>query len=148
MSEILGVFGIDWKILIVQIVNFTVLLLILWRILYRPLVGFIEKRRSDIIEGVARTERAETLLAEANNKKKSVITDATLKAEDIIERAREAAKTKEEIAVKLAEEKAQRIVSEAEMRAQDEHRRAMDESREEMAKLIVLGVEKTLKEAV
>lgn len=145
MEQILGVFGIDVKILIVQIINFALLLGILWYLLYKPLTKFIEGRRAQIIEGVAKAERAEAELRDANAKKSSILTQAAIESEKMIATAREAAKNKEEILVKMAQEKAERLVREAELQAQEERLRQIEESREEIAKMVVLGVEKTLR---
>ncbi len=145
MEQIFGVFGIDLKILIVQMVNFGVLFAILWYLLYKPLTKFIEGRRAQIIEGVAKAERAETMLADAGAKKASIITQATLESEKLLAQARESAKSKEDVLVRMAQEKADRIVSEAELAAADAKRNAIEESREELARMIVLGIEKTVR---
>jgi F-type H+-transporting ATPase subunit b len=146
MSQIFSVFGVEWKILLVQIVNFAVLLGILWYLLYKPLTKLIEGRRAQIIEGVAKAERAENMLNEAGSKKAEIITQATLKAESIIAQARETGKSKEEVMTKLAQEKAARLLEEARARSEELKRQTLDESREEIAALVVLGIEKTLRD--
>lgn len=145
MEQIFGVFGVDLKILIVQMVNFGLLFGILWYVLYKPLTRFIEKRRAQIIEGVAKAERAETMLADASAKKASIITQAALESEKMLAQARESAKAKEDVLVRMAQEKAERITAEAALAAEDAKRTALEESKEELARMIVLGVEKTLR---
>ncbi len=145
MNQIFGVFGVDLKILIVQMVNFGVLFGILWYLLYKPLTKFIESRRTQIIEGVAKAERAEAMLADAGAKKASIMTAAALESEKMLVQARESAKTKEEVLVRMAQEKAERITAEAQLAAADAKRNALEESREELARMVVLGVEKTLR---
>lgn len=145
MSDILAVFGIDWHILIVQVVNFVLLLVILRLVLYKPLIAFLEKRRTQIIEGVAQAERAEAILKDAGTKKASIITEATVEAEGIITAARDRAREKEATLMKEAEEKSARLLREAAAIAEEEKRRAFKESEAEMARLIVLGAEKVLR---
>lgn len=50
--------GLDATTLIFETINFVVLALVLWRILYRPLRGAIEARRSALEEARQRTEAA------------------------------------------------------------------------------------------
>lgn len=145
MEQILEVFGIDWKILLVQVVNFVVLLVVLRLVLYKPLIAFLEKRRTHIIEGVAQAERAEAALKDAGVKKAAMITEATLEAEGLIANARERAKTQEAELVKAAQEKTERILSEAARVAEEEKRQALKESEAEIARLIVLGAEKAMR---
>jgi F0F1-type ATP synthase membrane subunit b/b' len=81
-----------------QVVNFGILLSVLWYILYRPITNLIESRRAQIIEGVANAERAETALRDSDAKKTDILAKASLEAEAIMTQARESAKKKEEIA--------------------------------------------------
>jgi len=144
MSQILNIFGIDWHILLVQVVNFAVLMGLLWYFLYKPFTKLIEERRAKIIEGVANAERAETTMRDADAKKGEIITKASLEAEAVVAAARTAARAREAQLTKEAQEKYERTLAEAALKGEEIKREALRESREEIARLIVLGVEKTL----
>ena len=58
MSEIIGVFGINGKLLVIQVFNFGILVLILWHFLYKPVVAMLEKREKVIAGGVRDAETA------------------------------------------------------------------------------------------
>jgi len=64
MEEIAKVFGLDWKLLIIQAVNFGVLLLVLWYFLYKPVLKMLDERRGKIQKGVEDAENAEIRLTE------------------------------------------------------------------------------------
>jgi len=145
MEQLIDTFGIDWKILLVQIVNFSILMGILWYILYKPLVNLIENRRAQIIKGVADAERADSALKDADAKKADIIAQASLEAEKIVTAAREAGKKKEAEMLQEGQGKYERLLVEANMKGEEMKRRALEESKEEIARLIVMGVEKTLK---
>ena len=145
MEQLINTFGIDWKILLVQIANFTILMGILWYLLYRPLVNLIESRRAQIIKGVADAERADVALRDADSKKADIIAQASLEAEKIVASAREAGKAKETALLHEGQSKYERLLVEATMKGEEIKRGALEESKEEIARLIVLGVEKTLK---
>lgn len=146
MDQIIATFGIDWKILIVQIVNFSVLFAVLSYLLYKPLMRLIEQRRTQIIESIANAERAENALKDADAKKIEIVTKASIEAEGVLAAAREAAKAKEAAILSDARERYDRILAEGALKSEELKREALEESREEMARLIVLGVEKTLLE--
>ncbi len=143
MEQILDVFAIDWKILIVQMVNFSVLLGVLWYLLYKPLMSLIEKRRAQIIEGVANAERAEAALRDADAKKAEVMTRAALDAEALVAAARDAAKVKEGELLAEAQVKYERMLRETELKGEEIKREALAKSKDDIAKLIVLGIERT-----
>jgi F0F1-type ATP synthase membrane subunit b/b' len=109
------------------------------------LIKLIESRRAQIIKGVADAERAETALREADSKKSDILAEASIDAEKIISSAREAGKKKESEILKDGQYKYDRMITEAKLKAEEIKREAVEKSREEIAKLIVLGVEKTLK---
>ena len=44
MGEVLGVFGVNVKLLIVQMINFALMLVILWFILDRTVIAVLEAR--------------------------------------------------------------------------------------------------------
>lgn len=114
--------GINWKILIGQIINFAILLYLLKRFAFKPFLNLIEKRKMHIEEGIKKSEEAEKSLQKirvlegeiresgekktkeilkeagirAENKAKEILISAEREKEKIIEKVREA--TEKEIA--------------------------------------------------
>ncbi|MBI3685123.1 hypothetical protein HY250_01845 [Candidatus Azambacteria bacterium] len=43
--ELFQKFGIDWRLLVMQIINFAILLFILKRYLYKPVMDMLERMR-------------------------------------------------------------------------------------------------------
>jgi F-type H+-transporting ATPase subunit b len=145
MEQLIATFGINWKILIVQIVNFFILIVLLKYFLYGPFVNLIESRRAQIIKGVADAERADSALRDADAKKTDILANASIEAEKIVALARETGKKKEAELLKEGQQKYERMLVEANMKSEEIKRTALEESREEISRLIVLGVEKTLR---
>ena len=146
MEQIIDVFGLDWHKLLVQMVNFAVLLGVLWYFLYKPLTTLIENRRAQIIKGVADAERAEAALQDADTKKADILAKASIEAQDIVNASRSTGKAREAEIVKEAQEKYERMLAEATLKGEEIQREALAKSKQEIARLVVLGVEKTLKE--
>lgn len=144
MSAILQAFGIDWRLLIVNTVNFGLLLLALWYFLYAPLTRTIEERRRKVAQGVTDAETAEARLAEIEASRATMLAEAGKEADDLLARTRKAAAEKEREMLASGESAASRIVREAETQAEELKKRALHETKDEVARLIVLGVEKTL----
>lgn len=147
MSAILQAFGIDWHLLIINAVNFALLMTALWYFLYAPLTKIIEERRTKVAHGVQAAEKAQKQLSEIEASRSAVLATAGKEAEDLVATARKSAKEKEREIVASGEASAARMVKEAEAQAEELKQQALRESKEEVARLIVLGVEKTLVEA-
>ena len=146
MEEILGTFGINWKLLLIQAINFGILLLILHRVLYRPLVRMMNERQAVLEKGVKDAEDAETKLSEIEEEKQEIITDANKEAERIVASSHAYGKSLSDEAKRDAEAQKERILKDAEAKAAELSRQAIKESEREISEMIVLGAEKVLRE--
>lgn len=146
MSAIFSAFGIDWRLLIINGVNFALLLCALWYFLYAPLMKILEDRRRMVAKGVKDAEMAERRLGEMAGERSALLAAAGKEADDVLLKAREAATVKSREIVASGEASAARILSDAEMAAREEKERAIEESKQEVAKLVVLGMERVLAE--
>lgn len=144
MQEILSTFGIDWRLLLINALNFALVLLVLWYFLYTPLVRILESRRQKVAEGVRAAEAAKEKLGEIKRSKSVVLARAGKEADDVLAHARRAAAAKEKELLLQGEAAAARILKEAEGEAKELKERALAESRQEVAKLVVLGIEKVM----
>lgn len=96
--EILDEFGINGWLLAAQVVNFLILLFILKRFFYKPLLKVLDERKQKIAQSLKNADEIEKTLAKteedrekrldkATEEAKQIITDATSSATQIIEEA-------------------------------------------------------------
>ncbi len=76
MADLFSQLGIDVRLLIAQAVNFLILLVVLYAVMYKPLMEIIRKRTERIAEGLANAAAAEVALAEADSYKDMRIREA------------------------------------------------------------------------
>src|SRR3989344_749237 len=124
MGELFAVFGINWKLLLVQTLNFGLLLAVLTYFLYKPVLRLIDDRRKKIAEGVRNAEEAEHRLAASASEGKIIVNDASREAEKILATARERAEEKEDTLVRQAEARADALMVDASERAEEAKRQA------------------------
>ncbi|OGG48196.1 ATP synthase F0 subunit B [Candidatus Kaiserbacteria bacterium RIFCSPHIGHO2_02_FULL_50_9] len=147
MEQIIGVFGIDWRLLAFQIVNFVILLLLLKRFLYKPVFKLIDERRGNIAEGVRNAEAAKIQLGEAQSDAAEKRNRAIREADALVEEGkRHGAKQREEI-VAEAEKEHRALTAAAEHEASLLKKKALEESHEEIARLAVLAAEKIIRKS-
>ncbi|QSH39550.1 F0F1 ATP synthase subunit B [Candidatus Kaiserbacteria bacterium] len=145
MEEIARVFGLNWKLFIVQTVNFGVLLLVLWYFLYRPVLNMIDARRQKIEEGVASAEKAQERLGEIEGEREDVLKKATTEADEILSTSKDRAQEKASEIVTEAGNRAESLVESAQQRAEEMKEQALRESKEEIGKAAILAAEQILK---
>ena len=142
MSAVLTTFGVDWHLLLINAINFGLLLLVLWYFLYAPVMKMLEERRARVVQGVHDAEAAAQKLREIEASRASALQAAGKEADALVAAARAAGAQKERDLVQKGEAAAQRAVAEAQAQALELKARSIEESKQEVAKLIVLGMEK------
>lgn len=145
MDQLASVFGIDWRLLLIQAVNFSLLLAVLSYFLYKPILHIIDKRRQMIAEGVRTAQAAEARLESAKKESDEIVGNAAREAEGLIAAARVRAQERESEIVKAAEARAAATLKDAVARAEEEKRRALLESEREIARAALLAAEKILR---
>lgn len=146
MSELFSTFGVDWRLLIIQAVNFGLLLLILWRFLYIPLVKVLDERRGKIAESVAKAEAADRRLVEADIEGRALVASAGKEAEGLVAAGRSRAEDQATEILKNTQAKADALIADAAARAEEAKRQALLASEKEITRAAMLAAEKILKE--
>ncbi len=87
----LAALGVDGKILAAQIINFIILVLVLRKILYKPLVNLIEQRRQTIEQSLSKAEELEKRSVSLAQEQAELREKAKAEARQIIDEAKQAA---------------------------------------------------------
>ena len=146
MQQLFSAFGINWHLLLVQAINFGVLLAALTYLLYKPIMKTIDERRDKIAEGVRKAEAADRRLDEAKAESDTLVGEAAKQAEGLVAAARSSAEEKGSAMMKEAQARADQLMVEAKARAEEEKRQMMRASEQEIARAAMLAAEKILKE--
>lgn len=144
MSELIRHFGIDWKILAAQIANFFILLFILKRFAYGPILRMLKKRREEIEKGLKFTKDAEDRLEQIGEEKEKVLKTARGEALSIVVQAENIAKVRRDEIAQEAVKKSETIVLEAKRVIAEEKAKMGDEVYKEAGELVRLAVAKVI----
>src|SRR3989344_7190785 len=111
--EFLKDFGVNPILLLAQIVNFTILLLLLKKFFYKPILKVLEERKHKIETAVLQAEEIQKKLEETQVQQEKLIGEAEAQASRIIEETREAAKNLQEKATSEANKKVEETLIKA-----------------------------------
>jgi F-type H+-transporting ATPase subunit b len=145
MEEIVHAFGIDWRLIVIQMFNFALLLGALWYFLYTPILKLLEAREAKLKQGVIDAENAALSLKEADTAKGAILKEARGEAESIVATAKTHAEEKGAHIVSDAEAKALRMLEDAKARGEEERKEAKRASEAEIAQAAILAAEAILK---
>ena len=129
--------GIQWPKLLAQMLNFSIVLFMLWRFAYKPIFTMLEARRQKIAEGMANAEKIKAQLAKTEADRKEILTQAGDQANKLIEEARAAAARVREVETQKAIAAAEQIIIKAREAAAQDHDRMLAELKREVGRLVV-----------
>ncbi|MBI3573643.1 ATP synthase F0 subunit B [Candidatus Kaiserbacteria bacterium] len=147
MSALFAAFGIDWRLLLVQGVNFSILLLGLWYFLYRPVMKMLKARADVVAKGVKDAEQAAKNVTETESAKIGILSKAEKEAETIVGNAVLEGKNERAAIVKSAQDRADAALLDARAQAEELQRKALAQSQKDIARIAVLAAEKILKQS-
>lgn len=145
MEEVLHAFGIDWRLIVIQIFNFTILMAALWYFLYTPILKVIAERKKKIETGIKDAEEAAKKKDEAEEEKRKTLSLAEVEAKEVVARSVAYGKEKEAKLVSEAEAKAEALLVAAKKNAAELEERLRKESENDVAKAAMLAAEKILR---
>lgn len=102
--------GIDWKILLGQIINFVILLYLLKRFAFKPFLNMLEKRKDHIAEGVKKSEEAEKSLQKIRILESQIRESGEHKARAVLKEAETKAELKAKEIIISAEKEKEKII--------------------------------------
>ena len=144
----MGELGINPFYLAFQIINFQLLVFLLHRLLYRPVLNMLDQRKERIREGQEAAERARTEAEQMRQDYERQLEESRAHARKIIDDAAAAAERLRDESVANAQQEAQRILErgQEELRAEVAHARR--ELRQEVATLSVAVAGKLIQQSL
>lgn len=144
LEQVVGKFGVDWRLLIAQIINFVVVTYLLYRFAFKPVLKTLSDRQKRIADGLQYTEEVEQKLKETEKEKNQIIKKASQDAKEIIDAAKEQAKNYLEKQSQEALLKAEETMKKAEAAIVLEKKQMLLDARKEIKDLVISTSEKVL----
>lgn len=140
-TNLLSALGIDWKLLIVQIISFLLLVAILRRFVYPALNKALDEREKTIAASVEAAEKAKTDAEKAEADIERHLSDARKEAQTIVETAHKEAAVMIEEAQIRADKRAEHIVENARAQLDLDVQKAQAALRQETVELVAQATE-------
>ncbi len=142
--EGLASLGISLPTLIAQIINFVVLLGLLYLAAYKPIMRMLDKRSNKIKESMEQTEYIKEQVAKAEQETAKRIKEASNEAQNIMERALQAGEETKHKALEETQKEGEKLIARARVEMDQERDQVIGELRKEFADLTVLAAGKVI----
>ena len=138
--EALTSLGINGKMLIAQIINFLVLLFILNKLLYKPILKMFDERRLKIEQGLKDAEKAKETRQSADDEAEKIREKAYKEANDIIAGAKKEATMQASEIKTDATREAEKMLKNAGEEAMHLKKAALNDAKSELSEIISLSL--------
>jgi len=146
MDELIKTFHIEVNLLVAQMVNFAIVLWVLYKFAYKPVLKTLNSRTNKIEKGLADADAAGKKLEEIVEKEKVVLAKAKKEAQELIRTAEEQAKANSMSIVLEARNQGEKLLLGAKSQIEQEKNKMLSEVKGEIANLVVLATEKIIGE--
>ena len=138
--------GINPGLLIAQLFNVIILVVLLSRFLYQPVLNMLNERTRRVQESLKEAEQVKEQLARANQDYDAKLAQARQEAAALLAQAQERAKLQEQEIVAQARQEADRIRSDAREQSVQERDQLLRDLKNQMAELVTVTASRVLGE--
>lgn len=146
--EFFQAFGVSWKSLFAQLVNFVVLMWILHRIAYKPLLAFMEERKKKIEQGLIDARGAKASLEHARIREKEILDEAYQKANEVVLSAHQRAEFHKNAAIEQTKKEVASVIDQGKKTIAAEREQMLASVKQDLIDLVIKSAEKVLGGAV
>lgn len=142
--EILEKFGVQPILLLAQVVNFAILLFILKRFLYKPILKVLEERKNKIETSMKQSEQIQKKFEEMDVKQQEILDNARKESGQIIDGAKSEAKTLANQIQIEASNQAQLSLKRAQETLALEKQKMVSEAKKEIVSVVTAATQKVI----
>jgi len=140
--------GINLPSLVAQLVNFTLLLIVLYLLAYKPVLRMLDERRKRIREGLEASDEAKRRLADTEKEVELELGKARQEGQALIGQAQQIAARIQDEARQQARQEAEQLVGRARNEIQLERDSAIAGLRREFADLTITAAERVIRQSL
>ena len=136
--------GINVTWLFAQIVNFGVLLFLLWRFAYKPVLGMLDARKQKIRESLEYAEKVKQDAAAQQKEFEKKLEETRRETQAATAAAAQVGEKEREVIVAQAREESRKLIEKAREQIEYERKQMLSELREQVVRLALLATHKVV----
>lgn len=140
--EILEQFGVNQYLLAAQIINFAVLLFLLKKFLYGPILKVLDERKKKIAASLKSAEEIEKRLAASSAEQERILDTAKKEASQLVTESKQEAKSLTEKMIAETKETVETMVLKTEERLKLEKEQMLIDAKKDLAILVMEATKK------
>ncbi len=143
--EIISTLGIDAKLILAQVINFLILFFILKKLIYKPVIGLLEKRKLMVEQSVHNSQKIEERLVALEVERTKILSEASNNAMAVMEQAKKEAAEEHQKAMATAKKEISTLAERYRAQLKSEKDQMFEDLKADVADLIVISCEKIIR---
>ncbi len=144
--EILELFGVDWKLMLAQLVNFAIVVFVLWKFAIKPLMATMEERNKEISKGLDDAKSATERLDQVEQEVKTKLNEVKQEGAVVLDKARKQSESERQATIDKTKQEVETVIAKAKEQIQAEKTAMVSEVKKEVADMVVIALQKILSE--
>ncbi len=144
--DILNLFGVDWKLMVAQLINFAIVVFILWKFAIKPLMATMEERNKEISKGLDDAKSAAERLDQVEQEVKDKLNKVKQEAAVVLDKARKQSESERQTTIDKTKEEVANVIAKAKEQIASEKDAMVTEVKAEVADMVVTALQKILSE--
>lgn len=140
--------GIRGDLFAAQLINFLLVLLVLWRFAYKPIMKLLDERETKIAESVKHAETIERRLREAETEHAKIVGAARVEAQAMVEKAMTETEARKTEMVEAAKREVERVILKGKQQLDEERVAMLITARKDLVDIAVKAAAKILSEGL
>lgn len=147
-ESVAATLGLNGQLFVIQLVNFAIVVAILWFLILKPLVRILEDRKKIVDESIVNAKKVENEVQETNKRYQERMDEATVKANVIAAKSQSDA----EIIAKEVKEKAKKeveeLIAKSKQIIESDRKKMLEDVKKDVVDMVIASTEQVLKGAV
>lgn len=142
MDELIKTFHIDWKLLIAQAINFTIVIAVLGFFALKPLIKIMKEREERIAKGIKDAEAIEEKMADIAKEREAEVKKGRKDAQQIVAKAEQTGDELMRQRTEKAQADVEKVIRDARMQISAERELMVHDVKDELGGLVALALGK------
>jgi len=142
--EILKLFGVDWRLLLAQLINFGIVVVILWWLAIKPLTRTMRERSGEISRGLDDAKRATERLDEVEKEIKEKLQETKLVAAKILAAGKKNADEARQVSLDKTKQEVEILIVKAKQQINSEKESMVGQAKQEVVAVVLEALRKIL----
>lgn len=139
---LLGQFGLRGDLFVAQLVNFLLVMLVLWRFAYKPIMKMLEEREQKIAKSVHDADEITKRLKASEIEREEILQTARVEAQALVEKALQDAEARKVEMIEAAKREVERVIMKGKDQLNTEREAMMLEVRKDIVDIAIKAAAK------